>query len=159
MKIKVYILVLLAGCLCLNACQKNIDIFVPDAGQQNAPDTSWYSTITSSMPVTALKNILLQQPYEDTITVNANAVSISTPLGIQLNFPPNCCVTASGQAVTGKVQVEVLSVKKKGDMIRMDRPSTYNDSLMNGRGDLYQAEKRRAGTSTGAQYQDQYPLC
>jgi hypothetical protein len=137
MNIKAIILVLITGGLFLNACQKNTDIFVPDPGQINGPDTSWHSVITASMPVSVIKNNLLQEPYQDSIIVNANIASIITPFGLQVNFPPNSCATALGQTVTGKVQVEIQVVKKKGDMIRLNKPSTYNDSLLVTAGEIF----------------------
>ena len=137
MKIRAFILVLFAGAFLLNACQKNIDIFIPDPGQLNGPDTSWAGTVTAAMPVSILKNNLLQEPYQDSIIVNANIATIITPFGIQVNFPANCCTNAAGQPVTGKVQVEVLLVKKKGDMIRLDKPSTSNDSMLVTAGEIF----------------------
>lgn len=137
MKIKSFILVLFAGGFLLNACQKNIDIFIPDPGQINGPDTSWAVTVTAAMPVSILKNNLLQEPYQDSIIVSASVASIVTPFGIQLNFPANCCANAAGQPVTGKVQVEVLLAKKKGDMIRLDKPSTTNDSMLVTAGEIF----------------------
>jgi hypothetical protein len=137
MKIKTFILILFTGSIMLNACQKNIDIFVPDLGQLNGPDTSWQNSITPGMPVSLLKNSLLQEPYLDSFTVNANIASVVTPLGIQLNFPANCCATSAGQPVTGKVQLELQVVKKKGDMIRLNKPSTFNDSLLVTAGEIF----------------------
>ena len=137
MKIRTFILVLFAGGFLLNACQKNIDVFIPDPGQINGPDTGWYSTITASMPVTVLKTSLLQEPYQDSIIVGANIASIVTPFGLQVNFPPNCCTNGAGQIVTGKIQVELQVVKKKGDMIRLNKPSASNDSLMVTAGEIF----------------------
>jgi hypothetical protein len=138
MKIKAFISILFAGSLFLNACQKNIDIFVPDPGQLNGPDTSWQNTVTATMPVSILKNNLSQEPvYLDSITVNASIASVLTPFGIQVNFPPNCCATSAGQPVTGRVQVEIMVIKKKGDMIRLNKPSTYNDSLLVTAGQIF----------------------
>jgi hypothetical protein len=130
MKIKTLILVLATGGFFLTACQKNIDIFVPDPGQGNGPDTTWHPTVTSTMPVSVLKNNLLIQPYIDTITSGANTTTVITPFGIQLTFPPHCCANAAGQIITGSVQVQLMLVKKKGDMVRLNKPSTYNDSMM-----------------------------
>lgn len=134
---KIVSLILFAGGMLLNACQKDIDVFVPDAGQLNAPDTTWQNTITAATPVSILKNSLLTAPYLDTINVGANISTVNTPFGVQLNFPPNCCATAAGQPVTGKVDVEILAVQKKGDMIRFDRPSTYNDSMLISAGQFF----------------------
>ncbi len=134
---KTFILVLVTAAFTLNACEKNTDIFVPDPGQLNGPDTAWQNTITPSMPVVNLKTALLAAPYLDTITVNAATVILLTPFGVQVTFPPNCCINGSGQLVTGKVDVEIQVVKKKGDMIRLDKPSTSNDSMLVTAGQIF----------------------
>lgn len=134
---KIIISVLAAGIFLLNSCQKNTDIFVPDPGQVNGPDTTWQPAVTASMPVSVLKNSLLLAPYSDSIEVNANIATVSTPFGVQVNFPPNCCVSTTGQPLTGKVQVDILVLRKKGDMIRMNRPTTSNDSLQVSAGELF----------------------
>ena len=141
---KIIILVLFAGSLFLNACQKDIDVFVPDAGQLNGPDTTWQGTVSAAMPVAALKNNLLAEPYRDTINVNANIASILTPFGLQVNFPPNCCTNGAGQLVTGKVDVEIQLAKKKGDMIRLDKPSSWNDSMLITAGQIF-IQLKKAG--------------
>jgi len=137
MKIKTFIFVLTAGVFLLSACQKNIDIFIPDPGQQNGPDTSWHVSISSAMPVSVLKNNLLDEPYQDSIIVNANTATVLSPSGLQVTFPPNSCATSTGQAITGKVSVEIFVVKKKGDMIRLNKPSTANDSMMVTAGEIF----------------------
>jgi hypothetical protein len=134
---RIIILVLFAGSLFLNACQKDIDVFVPDPGQLNGPDTTWQNTITTTTPVSVLKNNLLAEPYRDTITVNANIATVATPFGMQINFPPNCCVNGAGQTVNGKVDVEIQVVKKKGDMIRLNKPSIFNDSALTTAGQIF----------------------
>jgi hypothetical protein len=128
---------LISAGLLLSACQKNSDIFVPDPGQTNGPDTSWYSTITSTMPVTALQNVLATEVYTDSIQVNSNTAYILTPFGLQCGFPPNCCVGTGGQAITGTVQVELLLVKKKGDLVRLNKPTTSNGRLLISGGQVF----------------------
>lgn len=130
MKLKAFVLILFMGGLFLSACQKDIDIFVPDPGQTNGPDTSWHSTITATMPVSILKNELTEKPYLDSIEVNASTATVVTPTGLIVTFPPWCTATSTGQPVTGNVQVEVQVVRKKGDMIRLNKPSTLYDSLL-----------------------------
>lgn len=134
---KILIPFLIAGVFLLNACQKNTDIFVPDSGQINGPDTTWQTTITASMPVSDLKNKLLIESHYDSIEVNSNVASVLTPFGIMVNFPPNCCVGAAGQPITGRVQVEIMLLRKKGDMIRMGRPTTSADSLLVTAGEIF----------------------
>ncbi|HNU89542.1 MAG TPA: hypothetical protein PKJ94_14680 [Ferruginibacter sp.] len=134
---KIIISFLAAGLLVLSACRKNTDVFVPDPGQLNGPDTAWQVTITAGMPVSDLKNSLLFTPYFDSIEVNSNIATINTPFGVQVNFPPNSCVSAAGIPIAGKVQVELMVLKKKGDMIRMNRPTTSFDSLLVTAGELF----------------------
>ncbi len=137
MRLKKWILIFFAGGFLLTACQKNIDIFIPDPGQNNGPDTAWQSTITATSPVSILKNNLLDNVYLDSIEVNASTATVITPGGIIVTFPPFACTNTGGQPVTGKVDVEIQVVKKKGDMIRMNKPSTYNDSLLVTAGQIF----------------------
>lgn len=137
MKLKTIILVLFTGVFFLSACQKDTDIFVPNTGQLNGPDTSWHTTITAAMPVSVLKNNLLPETHVDSFEVNANIATILTSTGLQVTFPPNCCVNGTGQPISGRVQVELMLVKKKGDMIRGNLPTTTNDSLQVAAGHIY----------------------
>lgn len=134
---KIIISFITAGVILFSSCQKSTDIFVPDPGQLNGPDTTWQSIITPAMPVSTLKSSLLIEPYIDSIQVNSNLATITTPFGVQVNFPPNCCVNTAGQPVTGKVEVELLLLKKKGDMIRMARPTISNDRLLVSAGEIF----------------------
>ena len=128
---------LIAAGFLLNACQKDLDVFVPDSGSLNGPDSTWYSTITASMPVSTLRTNLAITTYTDSIQVNSNVVTLSTPFGLQCTFPPNCCVGNAGQVITGTVNVELLLIKNKGDMIRMNRPTTSGDRLLVSGGELF----------------------
>ncbi len=137
---KIATILLIAGALFLNACQKNSDIFVPDAGQTNGPDTVWVNTISSTMPVVALQtNLQLQaEPVaKDSFEVTANVASLTTSNGVQLNFPPLSLTTNAGLAVTGKVFVEVLLIKKKGDMVLLNKPTTSNGNMLVSGGVLF----------------------
>ena len=134
---KTLILFLIVPGFLLNACQKNIDVFVPDPGQLNGPDTSWYSIITPDMPVTAVKNNLVIGSYNDSIQVNANTAYVNMPSGLQCIFPPFCCVGSTGQTITGNVKVEVILIKKKGDMIRLNKPTTSNSRLLVNGGEIF----------------------
>lgn len=134
---KTIILFLISAGFLLSACQKNIDIFVPDAGQIGGPDTSWYSTITSTMPVNDVKNSLLIDTYKDSIQVGSNTSYISAPSGLQCYFPANCCVNNTGQTITGSVNVELMLIKKKGDMVRLGRPTTSNGRLLVGGAEIF----------------------
>lgn len=139
---KIITAILFTGIILMTACQKDIDMFVPDAGQLNGPDTAWQTTVGNSVSVALLKSSLLKAAYQDTINVNTTIATVNTPFGLQVNFPANCCVNGAGQPVTGKVDVEIQLAKNKGDLIRMDKPSTNNDTMMITAGELFVSLKK-----------------
>lgn len=118
-----------------SGCQKDIDIFIPDNTQ--GPDTTWYNAIADYMPVKALRVSLAPQTHLDSFEVNNNPVTIVSPGGLTCRFPAQCCVTASGQPVTGKVMVQLLLVKKKGDMIAAGKPTASNNRLLVSGGEMF----------------------
>lgn len=130
MNFKTVIIVFLMGGIFFSACQKNTDLFVPDPGQLNGPDTNWVSSITASMPVTQIKNNLLFEPYKDSIIVSSNISTVTTSFGVQLVFPPNCTISTTGQTLAGKTIIEIIQVKTKGDMVRLNLPTTSYDRLL-----------------------------
>ncbi len=133
---KITYLILIAGTLLFSSCQKNIDVFVPDG--TTGPDTTWYATVSSSMPVAALQTSLLIEPTRDSIEISsANFTYLTTSSGIQCDFPPLCCATAAGTLVTGRVQVELFVIKKKGDMVLMNKPTTSNGNLLVSAGEIF----------------------
>ena len=138
MKIKnIATLFLISSILFLSACQKDTDVFIPDPGQITGPDTNWVANINAGMPVNILKNNLLLETFTDSIEVNANLVTINSASGLTCVFPPLCCQRPNGTPVTGKVYLELLLVKKKGDMIRMAKPTSSNDRLLVSGGEFF----------------------
>lgn len=133
---KITYLLLIAGTLFFSSCQKNIDVFVPDG--TTGPDTSWYATVSSSMPVAALQTSLLIEPVRDSVEISsANFTYLTTSSGIQCGFPPLCCISTAGIPVTGRVQVELFVIKKKGDMVMMNKPTTSNGNLLVSAGEIF----------------------
>ncbi len=115
------------------SCNKDSDVFIPDVKATQGPDTMWVNSIADTMPVNTIKKQLFPELYLDSIEVNASPASVTTPSGLTCNFPAFCCAGSGGQVITGKVYVELLLIKKKGDMIRADKPtSSYNRLLVSG---------------------------
>jgi hypothetical protein len=51
--------------------------------------------------------------------------------GLNMYFPPNCCVTGTGSVpLTSMIRVEVTHLKKKGDFIRYGKPTMSYDYLL-----------------------------
>ncbi len=108
----------------LSACQKDTDVFVPDAGQQL--DSAWVSTITSNAQVTILAN-RLAGTFDNT-EFQVNALS-DTVFGNNTGFVveiPRGTLSLAGTAYTGTVRAEFKLLLKKGDFIRYGVPTVSN---------------------------------
>jgi hypothetical protein len=120
----------------MGSCNKNIDNFVPDPGQVIGPDTNWVSNITATMPVALLKNTLLLKPYSDSIDLQKNDTAENTT-GLRCSIPANSFLDSMGHLATGKVMIEMLLLTKKGDFIRMDKPTTSDGIVLSSSGAIY----------------------
>ena len=139
---KIVTILLISTAFFLNACQKNIDVFVPDPGQLNGADTTWAATISPTAPVFALQTSLsatslLSEPVKDSFEINTNTVTVILTNGLQLTFPPLCFVNSVGQIVDGKVNVEARLIKTKGDMVLLNKPTTSNGSMLVSGGEVF----------------------
>ncbi len=135
---------LFAGTFFFTACQKDIDVFVPDPGQLNAADTAWYNTISNTLPIITLQKNLQLTAVKDSFEI-ANSTTATAMLnagGLQCTFSPMSCVNSSGQAVTGKIYAEVMVIKKKGDMVLMNKPTMSNGSMLISAGELFISLKK-----------------
>ena len=114
--------------LMFGSCNKNMDYFVPDPGQVAGADTNWVSNITATMPVAVFKNTLLLKPYTDSIDLQKND-TIKNATGLRCAVLANSLLDSIGQIATGKAMIEMMILSKKGDFIRMDKP-TMSDSTV-----------------------------
>ncbi|MDB5203071.1 MAG: hypothetical protein JWQ27_2480 [Ferruginibacter sp.] len=117
----------------LSSCQKDVEYFLPDPGQAAGADTVWQATISSAMPVSALRNSLVLPLNVDSVELTANNSSFLTLRGLQGTIPAGSLTTANGQVATGRIIVQSLLLKTKGDFIRMRTPSqAANRTLISG---------------------------
>ena len=126
----------------LNACQKSTDIFVPDATANNGLDTSWYTTVTTSMPVASLRTSLLLPVIKDSFEISASNYTTLTVNDALFTFPPHCLINTAGQTVTGKIYTEAQVIKKKGDMILVNKPTSANGSMLVSAGEIFISLKK-----------------
>lgn len=137
MKLKILLSIFITSAVMLNSCQKDIDEFIPDPGQVPGIDSNWVASITSTMPVSKLKESLLIAPQIDSFNNNAISPLTLSSAGLGCYFLPNSFVNASGTAATGMVQTEINLFKKKGDLIRMDKPTQSNGRMLVTGGVIY----------------------
>jgi hypothetical protein len=115
----------------LSACNKDTDIFIPDPGQVTGPDSTWYASITASMPVNNLMGSLALAPDIDSMNVNdSSADTVLSASGLQCVFPIHSCVDTTGSPVSGMVYIESYLLKGKGQLISMGLPTVSNGNLL-----------------------------
>ncbi len=114
-----------------------MDYFVADPGQQFL-NTNWYNTVSDTLPVMDLKQKLLLPLFTDSFTIpyNSSPLKILCASGLQCSILPSS-LSAGGQGVTGTIDVQTILLKKKGDMIRMDKPTISNDKVLVSGGSFY----------------------
>jgi hypothetical protein len=127
-----YILIIL-GWLWLSSCTKEYsEEFVPYSNNPLNTDTVWRQPPSTGLASnTIIAQELLLTPMVDSFDVNTGAI-INFPDNLTISFPPNCCV-GNYASSPGKIKVEVIWLKKKGDFIRHAKPTTsYNYLLQTG---------------------------
>ena len=127
-------------------CVKDEDIFIPkDTVKTVVGDTSWNQDLSkinnTSTTTTGLLNIekIANDLQTPTFTSEVNAENggyISTPDNVTVNFPANSC-TLNGRACTGKIDVEILVLRKKGDLVLNNVPTTSLDRQLISGGVVY----------------------
>ena len=138
MAIKKILYNLIIAAFLLSSCQKDLDLFIPDPGQPTGADSTWYNSITSTMPVITLKNRLLLNIQKDSFTLNSGTTSmVTTAAGLQCSFAGGALIDPAGQPVFGTVYIETHLLKKKGDIIRMGTPTTSNGHMLVSGGEFF----------------------
>jgi len=125
-KTRAYLLILLGIAITITACKKEDPIVdVPATpGTTNPPVTNPPADPTGD-PI-ALKNFFIdneKQGIQQFSIDVANPQLITGNGGLQLQFYPNAFETAAGASVTGNVDIELIEIYEKTDMILMNKPT------------------------------------
>jgi hypothetical protein len=140
---KRFVIQLLAASLFfLASCQKDSDVFVPDAGQQL--DSAWVGTITSNMQVSTLTS-KIAGIFEIAQANTTSDTAVRNNTGLLIEIPRGALLSA-GTEFTGAYRVEYMLLQKKGDFIRYGVPTSSNRFPLESGGALM----LRMFTSTGA---------
>lgn len=112
----------------LFSCQKNLDFLAVDDNAFNAPDTLWYSSVSSTMPVTQLKNELRYHYNRDNFTLQGGVVNhFNMSGGLVADIPGGALLDSSGQPYLGALQSESILLTNKGDLISMGALNISNN--------------------------------
>jgi hypothetical protein len=86
-------------------------------------------------------NDKLEKPiYKDSITAE-NGGKIVTPDDVTVEFPANCCKGPNG-ICKGKIDIEILILKTKGELVANDKPTISNGKLLTSGGVVFLMAKQ-----------------
>jgi hypothetical protein len=81
-----------------------------------------------SLPIEKLNDVLEKPVYKDSITAE-NGGKIVTPDDVTVEFPANCCKGSNG-VCKGKLDIEILILKTKGELVSNDKPTLSKGELL-----------------------------
>ncbi len=132
MKSKIFLYLILPLIIAISSCGKeDSDVFTP-SGTISGADTNWLVSVTASAPIEELQRELLYVPKLDSFESSTGA-TILFPEGLQVTIPANAAIASGSGTIAGKIKIEAMLIKKKGDMIRVDKPTTsFGKQLISG---------------------------
>jgi hypothetical protein len=129
------ILILLVTALLFSSCKKDSDIFIPDFSIGGL-DTNWVAAVTDLSPVSEVKRLLRRENFLDSVDATAGG-TFQTSEGLTVIVLPGSLQLSNGSLATGKIHIETLIVKHKGDMVRLDKPTTSFGRLLISGGEIF----------------------
>jgi hypothetical protein len=140
----IFLLVSTLLCLAGIGCKKDTDVFIPlettTSPKQN--DTIWEDLNRfANIPISAVPPLNIEQlidslrsrPLIDSFSAELGGTIRSPDGSLVIEFPANICVGNNNQPLTGKLTVEVIVLRKKGDFIAHNLPTiSGNRQLISG---------------------------
>lgn len=129
--------------LAVASCRQDTVEFIPiDTITIVESDTTWDDDLlsksnlsTTFLPTLSIEKLVSQlsaEPKFDTCNAERGG-TITVPDNVTVTIPASACVNAQNRACTGKLDVEILVLRKKGDFIAYNLPtSSGNRQLISG---------------------------
>jgi hypothetical protein len=116
------------------SCRKDTTVFIPtDTITIIESDTTWDNDLlsksnlsTNLLPILSIEKLVSQlsaEPKFDTCNAERGG-TITVPDNVTVTIPASACVNAQNRACTGKLDVEILILRKKGDFIAYNLPTS-----------------------------------
>ena len=135
MKTKIILFHLAIAAMLFTSCRKDTDIFIPNTTSVGL-DTNWVATVTDLSQISEMKKLLRKDNSLDSVDATAGG-TIQTSDGLTVIVLPASLQLASGQLAAGKIYVETILVKKRGDMIKLDKPTTSFGRILVSGGEIF----------------------
>jgi len=116
------------GLLVISCKKENSNEFFPYKNNE-LNDTLWYNPVPTAARVRQIDSVFAQPFRIDSVDcINGGTINFGD--SVQVIFPTSFC---TGGPASGKVQVQLLHLDQKGDMVKLDRPTmSYNQLLVTG---------------------------
>ncbi|HUS02892.1 MAG TPA: hypothetical protein VMY77_14240 [Chitinophagaceae bacterium] len=134
MKTKIFLFCAIVAVL-FTSCQKDTDIFIPDTTSVGL-DTNWVASINPQSPISEVKRLLSRENFLDSIDATAGG-TLHTSDGLTVIILPSSLQFSTGQLATGKIHIETMIVKQRGDMVRLDKPTTSFGRVLISGGEIF----------------------
>jgi hypothetical protein len=121
--------------LLISCSKENSDLFVPYPDNP-LNDTVWVAQPATTAAVNKIPEVLSTVSKADSVEVTVST-KVHYSEFLDITFPAAFARFPNGEQVTGKVKVEVIHLRKKGDFIRFARPTTSYGSLLETAGAFY----------------------
>ena len=135
MKTNIFLIPAVLLSLCMASCQKDTDVFIPDATSAGL-DPNWIASVTDLSPVNEVKRLLNRDAVTDSIDATTGGTCQSAE-GLTVIILPQSLALSSGVPATGKVYVETMLIKQRGDMVRLDKPTTASGRVLVSGGEVF----------------------
>jgi hypothetical protein len=131
---KQFFILLTAATTLLLGCSKSYEKFDPNVTIYS--DSIWANMPTPVLPVNDLSNNIGLSPSIDSVSgLSGGTIYFSS--NIIVTVPANAFLMNGTPVTDGKVTIRFLLITKKGDMIRMSRPTQSNGYLLENGGEIY----------------------
>lgn len=125
----------LAMIVMITSCQKDTDIFIPNT-ISGGLDTNWVAAVTDLSPVSEVKKLLRRENLLDSVDAAAGG-TFQTSEGLTVMIQPGSLLLPNGQIATGRIHIETLLIRHRGDMIRFDKPTTSFGRVLISGGEIF----------------------
>ena len=122
--------------LFMASCSKeNSDSFFPYTNNL-VSDTAWAQQVPPNSEGFRLMESLMTPPIHDSL-IGATGAVFNFPNHLQVTIPPNGLSFLNGTVCTGNIRMEVVQLRRKGDMVRFSRPTTSYGKLLESGGSFF----------------------
>lgn len=135
MKTKIILTQLAITAMLFISCKKDTDIFIPDTTSLGL-DTNWIAAVTDLSPVSDMKRLLRRENVLDSVDATAGG-TFQTSEGLTVIVLPGSLQLSNGSLATGKIHIETILVKHRGDMVRLDKPTTSFGRVLISGGEIF----------------------